>query len=179
MSVNNRRLERLARLLEEISKPPPRDVHGDRHVLRWSPQYAYSKANVNLLKAAGPGSWVYEVWELRSELWVAVYVGETDRLGQRLEEHMSEQEENPNFRKADFRRLAVSFAQVLTEASRKDVERALWKLYLYDWNDVNGPKGARGHGTLILDEGFPELYSVNYNGVRRWLETVGSYVPLP
>lgn len=178
MSLDNRRMERLARILEEIAQPP-RDIHGIKHVLHWTPQYAYTSGNIELLKQSPAGSFVYEIWELREQLWVACYIGETDRLGERLEEHVRSRDENPGFLKADFGRLAFSYAPVPTQAFRKDVERALWKLYQYGWNDSAGPQGARGQGTLIVEEYFPEPYSVNYNGTRRWLECIGSYISLP
>lgn len=107
MSLDQRRLERIARILEEITKPP-RDVEGHKHVLHWSRQFAYTGPMLELFKIAGSGSCVYEVWEPRDDLWTAVYVGETDRLGQRLEEHMGKQEKNPHLRQADFSRLAFS-----------------------------------------------------------------------
>jgi hypothetical protein len=170
--------ERIAKILDEKGlsrRSPP----SSSYVLNWTPTYAYSNRNVEAVGQLGVGSCVYEVWESAGDLRTAVYVGESGNLAERLARHGEASEENRCFRGADFSRLLFSYALVPGEISRQAVERALWKLYAYRWNNADGPHGGRVSGQVTIVEHFPEYYTINFNGVRRAMVGVESPVILP
>jgi hypothetical protein len=108
-----------------------------------------------------------------------MYIGETKDLSARLVDHAGEAEPNQDIRAADKGALLFSYALVDGPISRKAVERGLWLLYDYPWNDKNGPQGGRVEGWIRLDEYFPDYYTINFNGVRRPMLGVSSPVFLP
>jgi len=139
----------------------------------------YTNENVQFISEGGVGSSVYEIWQRVKGGRVAVYVGEAKILGDRLRDHMQKSEPNPKIRGTDFGMLMISYAPVEGPISRKAVERALWRLYNYIWNDPAGPQGGRVEGLVVLDECFPEAYTINFNGVRQPMLGVSSPVVLP
>jgi hypothetical protein len=170
--------ERIAKILEETDlrrRTPP----SSEYVLNWSPTHSYSLANVQAIRQLQVGSSVYEVWQLEGAVRTAVYIGEATVLADRLADHAGTSEANPHFKSADFSQLLFSYATVEGEISRQAVERALWKLYSYKWNDPAGPHGGRVTGPINLTEHFPEYYTINFNGTRRPMLGVVSPVILP
>lgn len=169
-------IERLARIVEAAQ---PRKPTKQLYRLDWTPMVPYTEANIEAVKSSGVGSCVYEIWERRDGKRTAVYVGETKALGARLEQHMQDSEENEHLRNADFSKLFFSYAPLTGPIARKTVERALWKLYSYAWNDEDGPKGMGVEGTVSVEEHFPEAYTINFNGTRKPMTGVTSPVTLP
>jgi predicted GIY-YIG superfamily endonuclease len=170
--------ERIAKLREEAQKIR-KELTKEKYRLRWSPLMPYNPEILQAMKDDEVGSCVYELWNPNSHGRVAVYIGECKELGSRLEEHMKPEEQNKFLKKADFRRMFFSFAIVQGIKARKSMERALWRLYEYPWNSLDGPVGAGVTGQVVVEEYFSEPFSIVFNGVRTTLSQVGSIVTLP
>ncbi|HEV3339482.1 MAG TPA: GIY-YIG nuclease family protein [Pirellulales bacterium] len=171
-------MQRMARLIAEAQRQR-RNVEGMTVALNWSCHVPLSSASVALISLSGAGSCVYEIWQTDGVYKTAVYIGETDDLGRRLGEHRAQGHPNPHFRHANFDLLSFSYVLVPGQLERQAVERALWKLYMYQWNDADGPHGGRAQGWIRLHESFPEFYSINFNGARCEMLGVVSPVLLP
>lgn len=171
-------LERIAKRIAE-GQLPPRQPPQQRYRLDWSVMLPYTKENAQFIIDGGVGSCVYELWQYVKGGRTAVYIGETKDLGTRLNDHMQKTEPNPNIKNADFGKLLFSYALLDGPISRKAVERGLWRIYVYPWNDKDGPQGGRVNGLIRIDEVFPEYYSINFNGVRQPMLGVSSPVFLP
>ena len=169
-------LERLARVLEEAGSRRP--THQE-YKLKWTPMVPYTQDNIMAVSFDEIKSCVYELWSKENGTRTAVYVGETQDLGKRLDEHTKDTEENEHLKAADYSVMFFSFALVDGLVARKSVERALWKLYKHEWNDPDGPKGMGVEGQINLIEYFPEPYIINFNGARKAMTGVSSPVNLP
>ncbi len=170
-------LERIARIVEAAEKR--RRPNNTEYSLIWTPMVPYSENHVAAIESDAVGSCVYEIWRRKERTRTALYVGETQSLGVRLRQHAAEGEANEALKAADRSTLYFSYAEIVGPVARKSVERALWKLYHYPWNDKDGPKGMGVDGLIVLIEQFPAAYSINFNGTRRAMEGVKSPVELP
>ena len=167
-------LERVARIIASAERRRPTK---ERYELAWSSMLPYDESSID--HVGDVTSCVYEIWEQRGAGTTAVYIGETKDLERRLREHKGASEQNDNFKRANFDRLYFSYAEIGRHVARKMVERALWKLYQYEWNNENGPTGASTRGVVEIAEEFPEFYTINFNGARRVMKGVISPVLLP
>jgi len=119
--------------------------------IKWSKIYGYNEGNDYFVPE---NSGVYEILiKNKNSKYDRTYIGETDNLKRRFNEHLSSLEENENIKLGlEQYQCVFNFALINNENNRLDAEQGLYQKYTYSWNQEEPAGSGVGQYRIVESE---------------------------